>query len=206
MQIPYSSSHPAAAALRELFDRDARQQSATDATNQSDFLRPNWEGVKSYSVMHALNAVALSCGINPRHAWAIPLADGEDTAREAIQEARDRLRFIKTCGVAEGADVALLRIAEWAEEHGWRLPAEFPSKSAHLLPTDSNVSPKRSQQSPMERQAYRYQFCIDMGLKMPKTSHGRFPRGIGDAAKRLRITRQSLVADLKAHIDRLSQS
>lgn len=135
MQIPYSSCHPAAAELRELVDRDSRQQSANDALLQPEFLAPDWQVLKSYSVVRALHAVALSCGINQRYAWAISIADADGPAGESAREARARLRFLAVSGVSERTEVALSRIADIAAEHEWKLPAEFPT--AHSSKTES---------------------------------------------------------------------
>jgi len=47
-----------------------------------------------------------------------------------------------------------------------------------------------------ERQIERWKVCIDMGLVMPTDSYGPYPRGIGEAAKLIGITRQALRHDL----------
>jgi len=58
-------------------------------------------------------------------------------------------------------------------------------------------------QSAQDRQAHRWQLCIDAGLKMPQDTYASYPRGIRAVADRLRITRQALAQDLNAHRERL---
>lgn len=52
------------------------------------------------------------------------------------------------------------------------------------------------------RQRRRYQMCIDAGLNMPSNDYVHMPRGVGKIAQKEGITRQALVQDLKAHINR----
>ena len=54
-----------------------------------------------------------------------------------------------------------------------------------------------------QRQAYRWQLCIDAGLTMPEDTYSHLPRGIGKVAESLGITRQALQQDLSAHRERL---
>ena len=54
-----------------------------------------------------------------------------------------------------------------------------------------------------QRQAYRWQLCIDAGLTMPEDTYSHLPRGIGKVAESLGITRQALQQDLNAHRERL---
>lgn len=54
-----------------------------------------------------------------------------------------------------------------------------------------------------ERQAQRWQLCIEAGLEMPQDTYSHLPRGIGEIAKRLGVKRQSLSDDLNAHRERL---
>ena len=53
-----------------------------------------------------------------------------------------------------------------------------------------------------QRQARRFQDCIEAGLTMPKDDYGPMPRGIGAMAKKEGISRQSYTEDLKKHINR----
>lgn len=55
-----------------------------------------------------------------------------------------------------------------------------------------------------QRQADRYAICINAGLTMPTDDYAHLPRGIGEVARSLGITRQALSEDLKAHIRRLN--
>lgn len=61
-----------------------------------------------------------------------------------------------------------------------------------------------TQESKVERQARRYQMCIDAGLTMPDNDYSPMPRGIGEVATREGIKRQSFVEDVKAHINRMN--
>lgn len=65
---------------------------------------------------------------------------------------------------------------------------------------EPQAAPVASQE---QRQADRWQLCIDAGLTMPTDTYSHFPRGIGRVAKGLKITRQALQQDLSAHRERL---
>ncbi len=54
-----------------------------------------------------------------------------------------------------------------------------------------------------QRQARRWQMCLDAGLSMPQDTYAQLPRGINEIAKAERITRQALAQDLNAHRERL---
>ena len=54
-----------------------------------------------------------------------------------------------------------------------------------------------------QRQARRWQMCIDKGLTMPTDTYAQLPRGIKEIAKAENITRQALAQDLNAHRERL---
>ncbi len=54
-----------------------------------------------------------------------------------------------------------------------------------------------------QRQARRYQMCIDAGLTMPTDDYAPLPRGINRVASTLGITRQAFSEDVKKHINRL---
>ena len=60
-----------------------------------------------------------------------------------------------------------------------------------------------AQETPAQRQARRYQMCVDAGLVMPTNDYASLPRGVGKLADREGIARQSFSEDLKAHIRRL---
>ena len=80
----------------------------------------------------------------------------------------------------------------------------------HAL-ADEYTAPEATQAEPQaapvasqeQRQADRWQLCIDAGLTMPTDTYSHFPRGIGRVAKGLKITRQALQQDLNAHRERL---
>lgn len=54
-----------------------------------------------------------------------------------------------------------------------------------------------------QRQARRWQLCIDKGLTMPTDTYAQLPRGIKEIAKAENITRQALAQDLNAYRERL---
>ena len=54
-----------------------------------------------------------------------------------------------------------------------------------------------------QRQARRYQACIDADLKLPRDDYAQLPRGIGRVADAEGISRQAFSQDVKAHITRL---
>lgn len=80
----------------------------------------------------------------------------------------------------------------------------------HAL-ADEYTAPEATQAVPQEvpvapreqRQADRWQMCIDAGLPMPTDTYSHLPRGIGKIAEALKITRQALQQDLNAHRERL---
>lgn len=82
----------------------------------------------------------------------------------------------------------------------------FVKHRAHSVPVvpipERKTPPKETAE---QRQARRYQMCVDAGLHMPTDDYAHMPDGIKEIAKREGIKRQSLVQDLKAHINRLNQ-
>lgn len=54
-----------------------------------------------------------------------------------------------------------------------------------------------------ERQASRWQMCLDAGLPMPGDTYAQFPRGIGAIANALGIKRQALTEDLNKYRERI---
>lgn len=69
------------------------------------------------------------------------------------------------------------------------------------------AAPDAEQLSPaLQRQAARWQACIDAGLAIDANTFAPLPRGIGEVAKRLRITRQALSEDLRAYRERLAST
>lgn len=73
------------------------------------------------------------------------------------------------------------------------------------IPTAANKLPAAGESELQEqRQARRYQACLDAGLKMPSDDYGYLPRGIGRVAKNAGISRQAFSDDVKAHIRRVN--
>lgn len=85
------------------------------------------------------------------------------------------------------------------------------AEANRFMAGDSDHSPSQPQAAAPEpvvgsqeqRQAGRWQLCIDSGLTMPTDTYSHFPRGIGRVAKGLGITRQALQQDLNAYRERL---
>ena len=82
--------------------------------------------------------------------------------------------------------LALVRVYELAKI----FPA-WPRDAAKPVPAPG--------QNAEQRQDERWQACIDAGLPMPKDSYAHYPRGIGEVAKKLGITRPSLTQDLNKY-------
>lgn len=87
---------------------------------------------------------------------------------------------------------------------------------AHLLPVAPDATPEpqaapegaapvmEAPETQVQRQARRWQLCIDAGLAMPDNDYAALPRGIGKLAKAEEIRRQSFAEDVKAHINRMN--
>jgi biotin operon repressor len=89
--------------------------------------------------------------------------------------------------------LALIRTDELANVfEAWPLKRE-------PQPAPAKATPPTGQ----ERQAERWQKCIDAGLTMPTDTYGRYPRGIGKVAKTIGISRQSLRDDLNKYRERV---
>ena len=56
-----------------------------------------------------------------------------------------------------------------------------------------------------QRQARRYQACVDAGLSLPDNDYARLPAGVGLLAQAEGVKRPSFTADVKAHIARLAE-
>ena len=88
----------------------------------------------------------------------------------------------------------------------YRFPVLAPLTGAPSFIVQRHTQGDASFSATAQRQATRYQMCIDAGLPMPADDYSHLPRGIGKIAKGLGITRQSLSDDLKAYINRLKAS
>jgi hypothetical protein len=72
-------------------------------------------------------------------------------------------------------------------------------------PRDSiRLACRNSGETQEARQARRYRLCVEAGLTMPSNDYAAMPRGIGKVADAEGISRQALVKDLKAHINRIN--
>lgn len=72
-----------------------------------------------------------------------------------------------------------------------------------VVSSPGSVADAHAEETAEERQARRYQICVDAGLSMPESDYAPLPRGIGKLAAQEGITRQSFAEDLKAHCRRL---
>lgn len=121
---------------------------------------------------------------------------GNNYARRAVREAFDAYREAKRaigCPDGESPDTDAM-----ARELLKPTPPEQPQAAAPV-PVAQVVAELTQEQ----RQAKRWQMCIDAGLAMPTDTFAHLPRGVGKVAKELRITRQALQQDLNAHRERL---
>ena len=84
----------------------------------------------------------------------------------------------------------------WLEKQAapYRWNAEAPQAAAPAPVVAANAE---------QRQARRWQMCIDAGLPMPQDTYAQLPRGIKEIAKAENITRQALAQDLNAYRERL---
>ena len=89
---------------------------------------------------------------------------------------------------------ALTGAVDWFVKHR--------AHSVPVVPIPERKTPPR--ETAEQRQARRYQMCVDAGLTMPTDDYAHMPDGIKEIAKREGIRRQSFVQDLKAHINRLN--
>lgn len=93
-------------------------------------------------------------------------------------------------------------VNDWLERQGASYRWADPAPAA-VVAAPSPVVTLSADEIKSQRQARRYQACVDAGLILPSDDYGAMPRGIGKVAERLGITRQTLTADVKAHIRRL---
>lgn len=104
--------------------------------------------------------------------------------------------------------------ARWNELNDWLRKNEPYIKWSFPTSPDSGIEaadfPPQSwtfsqEESKEQRQARRYQMCVDAKLDMPDNDYATLPRGIGELAKREGISRQAFSEDVKAHIARMSE-
>lgn len=99
----------------------------------------------------------------------------------------------KVFELAPGEDAPLVR------PDGCRVTA---AGILQLVDTHTTPAQAEPQAAPMvaanaeQRQARRWQMCIDAGLPMPQDTYAQLPRGIKEIAKAENITRQALAQDL----------
>lgn len=171
-----------------------------DATVRADY----WVGLSSISPVEA--AQLLSCE-NPHDAgsanWHATTTQhmNPEARRELLRGFQDLGGPRPLAGWLQCARSCGWRYDPWIDEYIAARGASLP-RPAVGVPT-ANLGAKRSM-TKVERQAMRYQACLDARLQMPANDIAHLPRGITTVAKSLGISRQSLSADVKAHLARLS--
>lgn len=98
----------------------------------------------------------------------------------------------------------------WLECYGddlntW-LAKEVPRLNFRFATPDGAHNNKMTKETTEQRQARRYQQCLDAGLDIKIDTYARLPNGIGALAKKegIRgISTQAYSKDVKAHIERL---
>lgn len=162
----------------------------------TDVLKAEWDVWRHARIVQVWEAAALSVNIDPRK-----LTRGSKRAFDALpvaQEISDRTALARTragglsleqtdSSSPNRSTVGLAVFGSWAAAQGWKLPVEFP---------------RLQDTSAVARQDRRLKMCIEAGLKMPSSSVGRLPRGIGKLAAQDSVTRQTFTADVKAALAR----
>jgi hypothetical protein len=77
-------------------------------------------------------------------------------------------------------------------------------KQLHRVEPFIQVTKVSGKEAPEERQARRYQMCIDSGLLMPNNDYAHLPKGVGKLAKQEGIRTASFSQDVKKHIRRIN--
>ena len=103
-----------------------------------------------------------------------------------------------------GEFVSREELHRWVKATGITSAYAFAPWSRPTTPSPAPVVAESASggESTEQRQARRYQACIDAGLTMPNDDYSHLPRGIGALARVEGISRQSFSEDLKAHINR----
>ncbi len=171
-----------------------------DATVKADY----WFALSGVTPTEA--AQLLSCE-NPHD----PTSSGwlDVTSQAMAPDARRRLlRSLED----EGGKRRLIDWLECAKKRGWRYDQwidkyvaakgeSLPGPASEALSDAPDRAPKLTAE---QRQAARYQACVDAGLDMPTDDYKRLPNGIKDIAKRFGISRPAFTQDVKKHLARLS--
>ncbi len=109
--------------------------------------------------------------------------------------------------LAEQGEEPSKHIAAWFKVQGVSAKGQqaepAPAPAAPVGPEQVTAT-KQSRETAEQRQARRYQMCLDAGLMMPYNDYGHLPAGIGELAKREGITRPAFSEDLKKHINRIN--
>jgi hypothetical protein len=79
-----------------------------------------------------------------------------------------------------------------------------PAPAAQVEPVQPPTPAGRTIETAEQRQARRYQMCLEAGLEMPHSDYGPWPRGISKVADKEGITRQSFRQDIGKHITRMA--
>lgn len=155
------------------------------------------------SLEHTTTATRLE--IQERRTYSPGIASPEWQERDFFSSTAGRINSTRAANRFK--DVTLYHITAPAFSAWLAAQGEPPSVhvAAWFKAVNLPVTPNpEAAETAEERQAKRYQFCLDRGLMFPSSHLGRMPKGIGEAATALGIARQSLTNDLKAHIERLN--
>lgn len=152
---------------------------ANGASNLADAERKLWP---------YLNAAVVSGALKPLHEEHLTPLPAADYGAGVVP-----FHQLQEWGISAG----LFQFGAEETLTGAPAPRLTPSAPA------SSVRGMRDRESQEHRQARRYEMCVAAGLKMPASTYGKLPRGIGQLAKREGISRQAFAEDVKAHIGRL---
>lgn len=121
-------------------------------------------------------------------------------ARKHLQNARETVEALR---VKQAVTSRACEDAEPAWRKAMVNALSPPSADDAQIGCPPGMHAVRPEPHAEERQRQRYEACQDAGLVMPTDEYKRLPRGINRVAEKLKISRQSLSEDVKAHIGRL---
>jgi hypothetical protein len=120
--------------------------------------------------------------------------DIKQAVKSGLLQPRNPITAMPVTMATPGSVVSVQDVQEYLETMGSAIRvtrgAAQPQAAATALATH-------------ERQARRWQLCVDAGLPMPQDTYAQLPRGIGRIAEAQRITRQALAQDLNAYRERI---
>ncbi len=156
---------------------------------------PDWARWLNVESLTVEQAAALSTGKEPGQRRALVEAQGLKAVQwvyPAYTFPEGYRRFWALLERFPDRRVTPAELAAFTSTQRWTVPDQISRLAATRAETKE------------QRQARRYQMCVDAGLTMPTNDYGRLPRGIGALARAEGITRQAFAEDVKAHIRRMS--